>query len=82
MTDKQTVKAIVRCRHSGAWVMCGGYGLWCPECGAWRPMKPSGDSNVIVPRGGWHTPRRYKGVNPTLKLYTANARHEPRAERE
>ena len=67
------MKAFVRCRHSDAWVMGGGYGLWCPECGAWRPMKPSGDENVIVPRGGWHTPRRYKGVKPTLKLYTANA---------
>ena len=58
-----------RCRHRSAWVINGGYGLWCYECGAYRQTKVVDGTNHIVPIGKrWIKPTGIGGENPASKL--------------
>lgn len=59
------------CNHRKAWIINGGYSLWCYECGAFRQTEPRMLENeqVIVPLGKrWIKPTGIGGKNPYDKL--------------
>lgn len=57
-----------RCRHSKAWIICGGFWMWCYECGAVRQMGQSKTVNGCYPVGPWIKPVGKGGENPYGKL--------------
>ena len=60
MTDKNEVS---RCRHNGTWLICGGYGEWCYECGALRRMQVV-NRNEVRAETQWCRPTGIGGANP------------------
>jgi hypothetical protein len=56
-----------KCKHRNCWVINGGYGLWCYECGAYRQTTVEG-VNSVVPIGRWIKPTGIGGKNPYEKL--------------
>ena len=58
-----------KCKHRKAWIVNGGYGLWCYECGAYRQMTVSDILNAVVPISKcWIYPTGIGGKNPSDKL--------------
>jgi len=56
-----------KCKHRKAWIINGGYGLWCYECGAYRQSQIK--NNTVVPLGKrWIKPTGIGGENPASKL--------------
>jgi len=51
------------CRHSKAWIINGGFGLWCYECGAYRQTTIR-DSCIVPISKHWIKPTGVGGKNP------------------
>ena len=51
-----------RCRHSGTWLIGGGFYEWCYECGAFRTMAKTGAAS-LSPDSPWAYPKG-PGPNP------------------
>lgn len=55
------------CRHNRAWAVCGGYLLWCYECGAIRRMRRVEGNIFAALDKRWTKPTGPGGENPAMK---------------
>lgn len=69
-----------RCRHNRYWIINGGYGLWCYECGAYRAMTVIKNGTTSVPRSGWIKPTGMGGENPWEGFKKSCTRYEGKYE--
>jgi len=44
------------CRHGQAWIICGGWMMWCPDCGGIRGLQKTGPATVEYAWAGWVKP--------------------------
>ena len=52
------------CRHRRSWIVFGGNGEWCYECGALRMLESIGGTNQSKPLTRWAKPTGKDGKNP------------------
>jgi len=62
-----------KCRHNRTWMISGGYGEWCYECGAYRGLVRVGE-NASAPRTTWVRPVGKGGENPYEKMREIKSR--------
>ncbi len=55
------------CAHRRTWVVNGGHGEWCYECGAFRALAVIRE-NQSAPRTTWVRPTGAGGENPWKKM--------------
>ncbi len=57
----------MKCCHSHTWIVGGGSGEWCYQCGAYRGLRSLG-GNRLAARTNWVRPTGPDGKNPFEKL--------------
>lgn len=56
-----------KCKHRKTWMICGGFGEWCYECGAFRGLRQVAE-NSFAARTTWVRPVGVGGENPYSKM--------------
>lgn len=64
-----------QCNHNRTWVICGGYGQWCFECGAFRGTNPL-ESGLVTGRTSWVSPVGAGGESPYSKMRELKDKNE------